>query len=67
MKSSKRSQRVKVSADGAGVVFHAGVGLLREVAEYTGLVEVVTAALAETYKGPWVHAPGRVFTDLAVL
>lgn len=66
MKSSKRARRVKVSADGAGVVSHAGVGLLREVAEYTGLVGAVTAALADTYKGPWVHAPGRVFTDLAV-
>lgn len=66
MKSSKRSRRVKVSADGAGVVSHAGVGLLREVAEYTGLVEAVTAVLADTYRGPWVHAPGRVFTDLAV-
>lgn len=66
MKSSKRSPRVKVSADGTGVVSHAGVGLLREVAEYTGLVDGVTAALADTYRGPWLHAPGRVFTDLAV-
>lgn len=22
--------------------------------------------MADTYRGPWVHAPGRVFTDLAV-
>lgn len=55
-----------VSADGAGVVSHAGVGLLREVADYTGLVDAVTTVLADTYRGPWVHAPGRVFTDLAV-
>ncbi len=54
-----------VTADGAGVVSHAGVGLLREMAQYTGLVDGVTAALADTYRGPWVHAPGRVFTDLA--
>jgi len=66
VKSSKGSRRVKVSADGHGVVSHAGVGLLREVAEYTGLGGAVTAALRDTYKGPWVHAPGRVFTDLAV-
>ena len=66
MKRSKRVPRVKVSADGAGVVSHAGVGLLREVAEYTGLVEGLTAALLDTYKGVPVHAPGRVFTDLAV-
>lgn len=55
-----------VSADGVGVVSHAGVGLLREISEYTGLVDGVTAALADTYRGPWIHAPGRVFTDLAV-
>lgn len=54
-----------VSADGTGVVSHAGVGLLREMAEYTGLVDGVTAALADTYRGRWFHAPGRVFTDLA--
>jgi hypothetical protein len=55
-----------VSADGQGVVSHAGVGLLREMAEYTGLVDGVTEALLDTYKGLPVHAPGRVFTDLAV-
>lgn len=66
MKRSKRVGRVVVSADGAGVVSHAGVGLLREMAEYTGLVEAVTTAVADTYRGPWVHAPGQVFTDLAI-
>ena len=58
-------RRVVVSADGAGVVSHAGVGLLREMADYAGLSEGVTAALAGTYRGPWLHAPGRVFADLA--
>ena len=63
MKGSKRAgRRVKVSADGEGVVSHAGVGLLREMAEETGLVE----ALADTYQGPWLHPPGQVFTDIAV-
>ncbi|MGH3496574.1 MAG: hypothetical protein ACRDP1_03815 [Nocardioidaceae bacterium] len=38
----------------------------RELAECTGLVDAVTPALADSYRGPWVHAPGRVFTDLAV-
>ena len=37
MKRSKRLRRVKVSADGVGVVSHAGVGRLRELAEVTGL------------------------------
>ena len=66
MKRSKRVCRVVVSADGQGVVSHAGVGLLREMAQYTGLVEGVTDALLDTYRGVPVHAPGRVFTDLAV-
>lgn len=60
-----KTPRVKVSADGVGVVSHAGVGILREVAESSGLCDGITAALADTYKGPWTHAPGQVFTDLA--
>ena len=66
MKRSKGGRRVKVSADGQGVVSHAGAGLLREMAEYTGLVDGVTEALLDTYRGLPVHPPGRVFTDLAV-
>jgi hypothetical protein len=40
--------------------------MLRELACDTGLVAGVSAALADTYAGPWLHAPGRVFADLAV-
>ena len=47
---------MKVSADGRGVVSHAGMGLLRELADQTGLSAQVTAVLADTYKGPWVYA-----------
>jgi len=47
------------------VVSHAGVGLLREMAEDTGLVDGITEALIGTYRGVPVHAPGRVFADLA--
>jgi hypothetical protein len=57
--------RVKVSADGRGVVSHAGMSMLRELADRTGLSAQVTAALADTYRGPWVYAPGDVFADLA--
>ena len=39
--------------------------MLRELAERTGLSAQVTAALADTYRGPWVYAPGAVFADLA--
>jgi hypothetical protein len=62
---SNRLRRVKISADGSGVVSHAGVGLLRELAEGTGLVEAVNGALLDTYRGLPVHAPGQVFADLA--
>ena len=65
MKSIAAAQRVKVSADGHGVVSHAGMGLLRELADQTGLSAQVTTALADTYKGSWVYAPGEVFADLA--
>ncbi|MFY2859923.1 IS1380 family transposase, partial [Mycobacterium sp. THU-M104] len=57
MKSIAVTRRVKVSADGRGVVSHAGLGLLRELADLTGLSAQVTAVLADTYKGPWTYAP----------
>ncbi len=65
MKGIAAVARVKVSADGHGVVSHAGMGMLRELADLTGLSAQVTAALADTYRGPWVYAPGAVFADLA--
>ena len=66
MKRNGSVRRVRVSADGEGVVSHAGLGMLRELAGYTGLVGALNEALVDTYKGPWVHAPGRVLTDIAV-
>jgi hypothetical protein len=54
-----------VSADGHGVVSRAGMGMLRELADLTGLSAQVTAVLADTYRGPWSYAPGAVFADLA--
>jgi len=65
VKNIAAASRVKVSADGHGVVSHAGMGMLRELADRTGLSAQVTAALADTYRGPWVYAPGEVFADLA--
>ncbi|GFG76513.1 hypothetical protein MBOT_38780 [Mycobacterium botniense] len=59
------AQRVKVSADGCGVVSHAGMGLLRELADLTGLSAQVTAVLADTDRGLWTYAPGAVLADLA--
>jgi hypothetical protein len=65
VKDIAAARRVTVSADGRGVVSHAGMGLLRELADLTGLSAQVTTVLADTYKGPWVYAPGAVFADLA--
>jgi hypothetical protein len=57
---------VKVTADGDGVVSHAGAELLRELAGSTGLVDAWDAALIGTYQAMPVHFPGSVLTDLAV-
>ncbi len=65
MKNIAVGSRVKVSADGRGVVSHAGMAMLRELADLTGLSSQVSAVLADTYRGPWVYAPGDVFADLA--
>jgi DDE family transposase len=66
VKRSGRARRVKVSADGHGVVSHAGAALLRELASETGLASGVSAALLDTYRGFPLHMPGQVFADLAV-
>ncbi len=67
MKSNRRSKRVKVSADGTGLVSRSGTLLLRELTVDTGLAKAWTVALLDTYKAfPTVHQPGRVLADLAV-
>ncbi|MDA8356867.1 MAG: transposase, partial [Actinomycetota bacterium] len=66
MKRSARPGRVKVTADGEGVVSHAGAELLREMSELTGLSAAWDAALLGTYKALPIHFPGRVLCDMAV-
>jgi hypothetical protein len=66
VKRSGRLARVKVSADGEGVVSHAGAELLRELAGFTGLIDAWDAALISTYKAMPIHFPGSVLADLAV-
>jgi len=65
VKGTAAVSRVKVPADGHGVVSHAGMGMVRELADLTGLSTRVTAAVADTYRGPWGYEPGAVFADLA--
>lgn len=48
MKNIAVSSRVKVSADGHGVVSHAGMAMVRELADITGFSAQVTAVLAAT-------------------
>jgi hypothetical protein len=67
VKRSGKRARVKVSADGRGVVSHAGTALLRELAQETGLADAVSSALIDSYRGMPVHMPGQVFADLAVV
>jgi len=66
VKSTTRTARPLVTADGTGIVSHAGAALLRELADESGLTAGWTAALLDTYQGAPVHLPGRVLTDLAV-
>jgi len=66
VKSTTRIARPVVTADGAGIVSHAGAALLRELADEAGLTAGWTDALLGTYKGTPVHLPGRVMVDLAV-
>ncbi len=68
VKRNRRCGRMKVSADGTGVVSRAGTALLRELTEDTGLVGGWTDALLDTYKAaPARHLPGRVLADLSVM
>jgi hypothetical protein len=54
---------LQVTADGAGVVSHAGVALLRALADNIGLAAGLSKALAADR--PVAHDRGRVLTDLA--
>jgi hypothetical protein len=65
-KRSARLGRMEVTADGEGVVSHAGAELLRELAGATGLIDAWDAALIDTYKALPIHFPGSVLVDLAV-
>jgi Transposase DDE domain group 1 len=68
VKRNRRFRRVKVTADGEGLVSRAGVALLRELTVDTGLANGWSEVLLDTYKiGPVVHEPGRVLADLAVV
>ncbi|MGH2984731.1 MAG: IS1380 family transposase [Solirubrobacterales bacterium] len=58
--------RVEVSADGEGLISHAGTALLQELCDRTGLTEALSEAMAPTRERASAHDPGRVLRDLAV-
>jgi hypothetical protein len=53
-----------VSGDGKNLVSHAGAGVVRLLADRTGLTRAFSGALARKGFAP-VHDRGRVFTDIA--
>jgi hypothetical protein len=58
--------KLVVSADGRGVVSHAGSRLLADLAERTTLTGELSDALGHLTRPRAVHDPGRVLVDLAV-
>ena len=62
-----RSVTVEVTADGAGLVSHAGSALLAQVADKVGLTKALSVRLAVLKQRRRGHDPGRVIRDLAVM
>src|ERR687896_788077 len=62
-----RSVTVEVTADGAGLVSHAGSALLARVADKLGLTGALSRGLGSIKRRRRGHDPGRVIRDLAVM
>jgi Transposase DDE domain group 1 len=62
-----RSVTVEVSADGAGLVSHAGSALIARVADKVGLTGSLSLGLGAIKQRRRGHDPGRVIRDLAVM
>ncbi|OIJ87351.1 IS1380 family transposase [Streptomyces colonosanans] len=67
MKGIGSRPRLVVSADGAGVIGHAGSRLLADLADATGLTGAYSVALHPLRPRGTGHDPGRIMTDLAVM
>lgn len=67
VKPKLRVGTVEVTADGDGLVSHAGAVLLVELADRVGLSEGLVGALASTRQRVSAHDPGRVLRDVAVM
>ncbi len=67
MQATGTRPKITVSADGRGVVGHAGALLLADVADATGLTSGFGRALAGLRQRQNGHDPGRVAADVAVM
>ncbi len=67
VKPEARLETVEVTADGEGLMSHAGVALLVELADRAGLTAALSAALVDTRERRSAHDPGRVIRDVAVM
>jgi Transposase DDE domain group 1 len=67
VKPKLRPRTVDVTADGEGLVSHAGTALLVELADRAGLTGGLSGALAGTRERRSAHDPGRVLRDVAVM
>ena len=67
VKPMARLQTVEVTADGEGLVSHAGAALVAELADRVGLTAALSEALATTRERRSAHDPGGVIRDLAVM
>jgi Transposase DDE domain group 1 len=63
----RRPVTVEVTADGQGVVSHAGTALLAQVADKTGLTRALSLRLASMKERRSGHDRGSVVRDLAVM
>jgi hypothetical protein len=59
--------KIVVTADGRGVVGHAGTRLLTDLADATGLAAAMSDVLAPLRQRASGHDPGRVALDVAVM
>jgi hypothetical protein len=62
-----RPVTVEVTADGAGLVSHAGTALVAQVADKVGLTAALSLRLGAIKQRRRGHDPGRVIRDLAVM
>jgi hypothetical protein len=67
VKRTTCQRTIEVTADGEGLVSHAGVGLLVELADRVGLTGALSGALAGSRERRSAHDPGRVLRDVAVM